>query len=158
MRIIVVSDSHGNFQALERVFERNRSADLFIHLGDGERELDEIVRRYPMLDIRHVAGNCDPVSLSPPVTVFGAGEYRVLATHGHRYGVKFGVEMLKSIALKNEAKIALFGHTHARFQSYEDGIHLLNPGSVSAPRDGKCPSYGFVDITPAGIVTQIADL
>ena len=36
MRLIVLSDSHRNYDALRRVFCRHMDADLFIHLGDGE--------------------------------------------------------------------------------------------------------------------------
>lgn len=39
-RAIVFSDSHGDYDALERIMERHcENAELFIHLGDGEREL-----------------------------------------------------------------------------------------------------------------------
>ena len=158
MRIIVISDTHGDYRALEKIIERNLGADRFIHLGDGERELNEIVVRYPQLDILHVAGNCDFASLSPTVLVFGAGEYKILAVHGHNQGVKGSLASLTSLALRNGADIVLFGHTHARAQSYEDGMHFLNPGSAAVPRDGKRPSYGFIDITKAGIVTQIVEL
>ena len=40
-RAIVFSDSHGDYDALERIMERHcENAELFIHLGDGERELE----------------------------------------------------------------------------------------------------------------------
>lgn len=158
MRIIVLSDTHGDRRALEKIIERSLSADLFIHLGDGERELDEIVLRYPRLDIRPVAGNCDCASLSPSVRVIGAGDHKIIATHGHRHGVKSSLEPLRALALQNGADIVLFGHTHVRHRSFEDGLHFLNPGSASRPRDGKKPSYGFIDITEAGVVTQIVEL
>ena len=158
MRIIVVSDSHGSYSALEKVFERNLSADIFVHLGDGEKELDQIAIRYPQCDIRHVAGNCDFASFSPNMMIIGAGDYKILATHGNRYGVNYSIDSVKKVALENNADIVLFRHTHARLQKYEDGIYFLNPGSASTPRDGKKPSYGFIDITKAGIVTNIVDL
>ena len=158
MRIIVVSDTHGNYSALEKVIERNLSADIFVHLGDGERELDKIVMKYPQLDIRHVAGNCDYASLSPSVMIIGAGDYKILATHGHNFGVKYSLDRFKEVAKENGATIAIFGHSHARLETHEDGIYFLNPGSAALPRDGSKPSYGFIDITNAGIVTNIVDL
>lgn len=158
MRIIVVSDTHGNYNALLKVFERNLAADIFIHLGDGEKELDEMVMRFPRLDIRHVSGNCDYASLSPSVMIIGVGDYKIIAAHGHRHGVKYSLETFKALAQENKADIALFGHTHARFEAFEDGIYFLNPGSASSPRDGKKPSYGFIDITKSGIVTNIVEL
>ena len=54
--------------------------------------------------------------------------------------------------------ILLFGHTHVRYNAYEDGIYILNPGSASAPHDGTKPSFGHIDISDAGIVMNIADI
>ena len=36
MRIIAMSDSHTSFDKVRQIVERNKEADLFIHLGDGE--------------------------------------------------------------------------------------------------------------------------
>ena len=36
MRIVLMSDSHGNYAAINNIVKRNLSADIFIHLGDGE--------------------------------------------------------------------------------------------------------------------------
>lgn len=159
MRIIAMSDSHGSKAALQKIFEENEnSGNIFVHLGDGERELDLMRNKFPKLDIRHVAGNCDYSSMSPNFDVIVAGDVKVLITHGHMYGVKYGTETLRSMARDFGCKAALFGHTHCRCQSYEDGIYLLNPGSCSCPRDFTKPSYGYIDITPQGIVTNIVDL
>lgn len=159
MRIIAMSDSHGDAYALKRIFERTKdTGNIFVHLGDGEHELDLMRSEYPSLDIRHVAGNCDYGSMSPNFDVITAGSAKILITHGHIFGIKYGIERLCQEADKQGCNVALFGHTHCRFQSYEYGIYLMNPGSCSCPRDFNKPSYGFVDITPAGIVTNIVDL
>lgn len=64
-----------------------------------------------------------------------------LAVHGHKYGVKRSLETLKAAARKKGADILLYGHTHERFCSYEDGLYIMNPGSTSCPRDcGKAHS------------------
>ena len=47
-RAVVFSDSHGDYDVLERIMERHReNAELFIHLGDGERELEYLRYSYP---------------------------------------------------------------------------------------------------------------
>lgn len=46
MRIIVFSDTHGNYSAMHKIFKRNGDADLFIFLGDGERDLDSLRVQY----------------------------------------------------------------------------------------------------------------
>ena len=71
MRIIVISDTHGNYRALSSVFTRNGDADWFIHLGDGEKDLDHFILDHPELASKmlHASGNCDIGSLSPGYVV-----------------------------------------------------------------------------------------
>lgn len=160
MRIIVLSDSHGDYAALESIIMRNTDADWIIHLGDGERELDRFVISHPVIapKIIHVAGNCDTGSLSHDVFILPAMNHKILATHGHRYGVKCSVERLKMLAADHNCDIILYGHTHARFNHFDDGFYIMNPGSCSCPRDGNPPSFGHIDISDAGVVVNITDV
>lgn len=160
MRIVVISDTHGNYSAIEDVFLRNADADWLFHLGDGEHELDRFIVANPFLSqkIIHVAGNCDYGSLSHDVFTLPAMNNKILATHGHMHGVKSSLEPLKQLAVQNGCNIILYGHTHERFISYQDGIYIMNPGSASCPRDCKPPSFGHIDIMPANVVMNIADV
>lgn len=159
MRIIVMSDSHGDYFAVEEIIQRNLSADMFIHLGDGERELDDVVRKYPQINVFHVKGNCDFASMSPDMlcleTEYG---HRFIAVHGHNHAVKYTHDVIKKIAAQNKADIIFYGHTHCRECKYEDGFYILNPGSASCPRDGTAPSYAYIDITEKGILANIVSL
>ena len=49
--------------------------------------------------------------------------------------------------------ILLHGHTHIPETVYRDGLYIMNPGSLR----GSYGSYGIIDITPQGIVTNIID-
>lgn len=158
MRIIVYSDTHGSFSAHAKIFERNQDADGFIFLGDGERELDKIKTLYPDKTVLNVAGNCDYCSMSPNSDIYMANDVKLLFTHGHSWGVKFSLDRLYYKAKEIGAKIVLFGHTHCRYYSYEDGVYILNPGSASLPRDGKPKCYAFIDITDKGIMCSHVDL
>ena len=95
---------------------------------------------------------------SPLFLVVEAGGKRLFCSHGHRYGVKSGTEMLRSIARDNNCDAALYGHTHERYIACEDGIDIMNPGSCSCPRDGNKPSYGYIDITENGIFMNIIEV
>lgn len=160
MRIIVISDTHGNFRALESVLLRNSDADLFFHLGDGERDLDRFLQQYPQFTekVIRVCGNCDYDSIHPDTAVYPLGSHRIFATHGHRYAVKNDYEIIKCAARENECDIVLFGHTHVRCNRIEGGLYLLNPGSASCPHDGNAPSFGHIDITTSGVVTNITEV
>lgn len=137
LRIIVYSDTHGSFSAHAEIFRRNENADAFIFLGDGERELDKIKALYPDKTVVNVAGNCDYCSTSLQTDIFMAKNIKILFSHGHTFGVKYSLDRIYYKAKEIGAKIVLFGHTHCRYYSYEDGVHILNPGSASCPRDGK---------------------
>ena len=57
-------------------------------------------------------------------------------------------------AREQGAQVLLYGHTHQALTDYDDGLHILNPGSLSGWR----PSYGTLDITPQGIVPNVIRL
>lgn len=158
LRIIVFSDTHRNFDAMLKIFERNMNAELFIFLGDGERELVDIKCMFPQKRILSVAGNCDFASIAQRIGITVENDRKIVFLHGHSHGVKSGTERIVNLAREYNADILLFGHTHQRYYSYEDGLHILNPGSAGNPRDGKKPSYSFIDITSAGIVCNHVDV
>ena len=160
MRIIVISDTHGNLRALRSVILRNADADWFIHLGDGERDVEIFLLEHPELIQKfiRISGNCDDGSLGFPYFCLDVPGHRIFATHGHLFAVKNSLEIIKRRAAENECDIILFGHTHIRLESYEDGLYILNPGSASCPHDGTKPSFGHIDISPAGVVLNIADV
>jgi putative phosphoesterase len=158
VRIVALSDSHGSYRAAEKVILRNGDADMFVHLGDGERDVDVLRGKYPLLDIRCVSGNCDFLGEAQPVHIIDTKHARIFCVHGHRYRVKSGLESLRSAALQNNCNVVLYGHTHQRYSNYSAGVYFLNPGSCYEPRDGNPPSYGYIDLTDAGIVTNHVDL
>lgn len=151
MRAVVFSDSHGDFDVLERIVEKHlEDAELFIHLGDGEMEFELLHYVYLNKKMLFVRGNCDYRSQKPGYDIVDFGGKRIYFTHGADLGVKLLMDPAIKEAKKHEADILLFGHTHIPMVSYEEGIHIMNPGSCGKPRQGG-PSYGIIDITEAGI-------
>lgn len=147
MRILVLSDSHGAFSSMRKAIQSNRS-DAVIFLGDGLYDWEENLPYISCEKTAAVKGNCDLyVSPSYPLqTVEKIGGTLLYCTHGHSEGVKYGLDTLKKRAREKNAGIALFGHTHQPMTDYDDGLYLMNPGSV---RENSC---GIVDITPQGIL------
>lgn len=147
MRLLVLSDSHGDEHSLSLAISKNPEADAIIFLGDGLADIlrakDKIKNK--MLTI--VRGNCDYTFEDYPLlAVEPFANNLVYCTHGHSEKVKFTYEILKEKAREKNAAVALFGHTHMPYTEYEDGLYLLNPGSV------KNNSCGIVDITDSGII------
>jgi len=158
-RIVVFSDTHGSFRAANRIVRKNPSADLFIFLGDGENDIEQLKHLYPKKQILSVMGNCDAYSDAPKELVYTAPNgVKIFAAHGNEYSVGSSVQKIYYRALELGAQIVLFGHTHTRFYNYADGVHILNPGSAACPRDGLEPSYAFIDILENGIFCSHVDV
>lgn len=153
MRILVVSDTHGDEGALWRAIEAQPAARTVIHLGDGAREAEDMAARYPELTFWQVRGNCDFSAGGPPAAreEFAAGK-RLFMTHGHLYDAKMGLYRIVCAARERHADVLLFGHTHQALTEYDDGLYILNPGSLHGGG-----SYGVLDITPAGIAMHIVE-
>lgn len=158
MRIIVTSDTHRDFYALHTLVEKYRNtADLFIHLGDGAVELEQVENIYPECRFLSARGNCDFGTTASLAGCFSCGIAKIFYTHGHMYNVKYELDDLYRAGAEVEANVILFGHTHVPLVDYRDGVHILNPGSLGMPRGTK-PSYGVIDITERDIVCYINEL
>lgn len=154
MRILVTSDTHNNHYNLRRAVLAHPDAALIFHLGDGADDMDNIHIEFPDRRFIQVKGNNDWGSMMPldgEVTLEGI---KIFYTHGHKYNVKYGLYDLIAQARSRHAQIALFGHTHIPYTEYQDGIYLMNPGSLCTS-DG---SYGILDLTPQGIVMNIINI
>lgn len=154
MRILVVSDTHGDFYSFKKAIEAQRSAEIIIHCGDSRDELDNIRMLYPNKAIIAVKGNCDFSSMLPSVEERVIEGKKLFITHGHLYNAKMTLYPLCCAAREAKADIVLFGHTHNAIAEYDNGLYILNPGSLS----GYNASYAYIDITEKGIMTNIVKL
>ncbi len=140
MKVLVMSDSHGDKNLVNKIICENLDARLIIHLGDGERDMEYAQFLNDDAKIVSVCGNCDMASLLPVDCTLSVGGLAFYCTHGHNAQVKSGTSQLLKIAKKHNADIVLYGHTHIPVNSIENGVHLFNPGSV------KSGVYGLIDV------------
>ena len=139
MRIGFVSDSHGRTQLLRRYLNlcREQRYDAVFHLGDYDSDAQWLEGRLEDIPLYSVAGNCDTLSNRSLMELRELEGFRVLAVHGHRQGVKYGLDRLGWFALEQEADIALFGHTHVPYVGWADRTLLVNPGALMDGRYGE---------------------
>ena len=132
-KIIIMSDSHGTAAHALRAMEKEKPFDLLVHLGDVQGHDQEIAvaAGCPCYFVR---GNCDYDQNLPTFTVFQIGNHKVYAAHGHRQHVSYGTEYLEQSALQYGCDIAMYGHTHVPDLREKEKITILNPGSISLPR------------------------
>lgn len=140
MRILVVSDNHGNQDIL--VILRHIYTSLykdqvqFIHLGDSQskKRLNGFVC---------VKGNNDLLTL-PKTQELKIEHKKIYCTHGDEFEYSLD-ELYRTIDLY-KPDIFLFGHTHCVITEKYKHTLILNPGSLTLPRDGKNGSYMILNI------------
>ena len=112
---------------------------------------------YPDRRYLWVSGNCDFGSDTKSSDLVKLSGKNILITHGHTYYVKHSLSELKTAARVCLANVVLYGHTHVAHTEYDGGLYIMNPGSLSIPRQGG-PTYGILDITSQGIMTNIVEV
>ena len=150
MRILIISDTHGEYDNLESALVEEEPFDLLIHLGDSESSLEELEE---LVDcpIEIVAGNMDRHMEFPHEKVIDVKGHRIMICHGHRVNVNAGLLRLEYMARELEADIAMYGHTHVAYLDQSEDLTIFNPGSLSYPRPwGARPSYGVMTVNDAG--------
>ena len=150
MRILIVSDTHGNHRNLDKVLEREKKIDMLLHMGDVE---DGDIYLEAVLDcpVHIVAGNNDFYGNLSREEVIQIGKYKVWMTHGHMYSVSLHTKRLKDAARERGVDIVMYGHTHRPDIDVEEDLIVLNPGSLAYPRqEGRKYTYIMMEIDEAG--------
>lgn len=125
--IVVVSDTHGYRQGLEKLMPVFAENDMIIHLGDTSGDGAYLRKLFPDKAVV-INGNCDFPSLGDDESVLSVEGIKIFACHGHRYSVKTTLLRLARKAKEEGCEIALYGHTHLAREDEIDGVTLLNPG------------------------------
>ncbi|MEK4230227.1 metallophosphoesterase [Solibacillus sp. FSL H8-0538] len=143
MKLLVMSDTHGDAAVIERVKNYHLDVQTVIHCGDSE-----LPYNHPYLQgVERVAGNCDHDPGYVNEIQFTAGELRVFVTHGHLYGVKSSPMNLVYRSKEIQADIVCFGHSHVLGAELIDGTLFVNPGSLLKPRGVAEKSFVVIDIS-----------
>ena len=142
MNILVFSDTHGDIEYMRDIISSKRmETDLVIHLGDNLKDANEVMSDFPTIAFLGVLGNCDFASMHVGAKydgTFKADTKKIFYTHGHEY--------LVSNAKFNGCNVALYGHTHVAFCEEINGVMVINPGSLTNPRDGSRGTYASIAI------------
>lgn len=150
MRVLIVSDTHGRHGGLDRALQESGNIDMLIHLGDvegGETYIDAVAD----CEKHIIRGNNDFFSELPREEEFYIGSHKVFITHGHAYYVSLDPEYIREEGKARGAEIVMFGHTHRPFFEDDNGIIVLNPGSLSFPRqEGRKGSYMILEMDEDG--------
>lgn len=135
MKLLIISDTHRDTQTLKKLALKHTDFDYYIHLGDYE------IPEYLLSPFGFVKGNCDLLSEAPLSRDYETSIGIIHCEHGHH--LPFNI---KKYMIDNNYQILLSGHTHKRTAIEFDGRLILNPGSLTRPRDNNVGTYLILEI------------
>ncbi|MBR1968187.1 MAG: metallophosphoesterase [Clostridia bacterium] len=150
-KIVVISDTHGDYRAIDKLLPIINESDYLFHLGDFYRDIRAYERELKC-KLYSVLGNCDGGGDDELITIDGV---KILLTHGDRYGVKSSKYKLLMRAKELGVKVVFYGHTHISDIEEIDGIYLINPGALSSYNN---PTYCYAVIYDKKVSASIVSL
>ncbi len=146
MRILIVSDTHRRNENFLQVIETENPFDLVIHCGDVEGS-EYVISQAAGCPVEFVQGNNDFFSDLPREKELTIGNYKVWVLHGHNYYVSMNYETIKNEAMDRGVDIVMCGHTHRPVIETDGNLTIINPGSLSYPRqENRRPSYVIMEL------------
>lgn len=146
MRILVVSDNHGNKKVLEDILKKE-VFDISIHLGDSELSETFMKNNFTY----YVQGNHD--SYLPESIVEEIDGIKFSMCHGHLIGISvFNRDLPAYKCLDNcGADVMLHGHTHIFEDRKVLGKRIICPGAVSLSRGPEGNGYAIIETSKGKI-------
>ena len=161
MKIFFISDIHGSLYYTRKALEnfKKENADYIVILGDelyhgarnplpleyNPKEVAQLLNGFADKIIA-VRGNCDSevdemVLDFPMMATYSIILYnnrRLFLTHGHIYNED-------NLPKLSEGDVFIYGHTHISKAEKMGNVFIINPGSITFPKDN-CPnSYGILE-------------
>ena len=155
MKLFIASDIHGSKYYAQKIVERfyAEKADKLILLGDiyyhGPR--NPLPKDYAPMEVADILnkmedklvviqGNCDAevdqmiskFHFIPEFMIEMDGK-KIWFTHGHKHN--------KDNIQKGAYDVLAYGHFHINFMEEIDGVFVINPGSVSLPKNNSVSGY-----------------
>lgn len=161
MKLFFISDIHGSLHYLRKALDnfKQENADYIVILGDhlyhgarnplpidyNPREVAKLLNEFADRIIA-IRGNCDSevdemVLEFPMMSAYSTVLYhgrRLFLTHGHIYH-EGNLPKLK------EGDAMIYGHTHVPKLEKRGNIYIINPGSITFPKENHPNSYGILE-------------
>ncbi len=149
-KILILSDSHGKNDIMEKVIKKE-SPDIIIHCGDhcmnDQNYLDNTFDYY-------VKGNNDCIGNNQVITKINNTSF--LIVHGDEYNV-YSNDLTNMVKYATDlgVNVVLYGHSHIEDYNKINDIILINPGSITYPRNqnGK-KSYAIIHVDDKGVIEK----
>ncbi|MDP4179819.1 MAG: phosphodiesterase [Bacillota bacterium] len=161
MKILFISDIHGSLFYAQKAIEifKNENAKYIVILGDelyhgarnplpveyNPKEVAALLNCYSDKIIA-VRGNCDSevdemVLNFPIMSTYSTmliGNKRIFLTHGHIYNEQ-------NLPNLGQGDVFVYGHTHIPKAEKKGEVFIINPGSITFPKENAPNSYGILE-------------
>ena len=158
MKLMFISDIHGSYKYAKKALEiyEEEKAEKLVILGDilyhgprndlpdgyDPKKVIKLLNSYKNKIIA-VRGNCDAevdqMVLEFPIradyATIDIDNHHFFLTHGHLFDEN-------NLPNLNRGDIFVYGHIHRQVAKNENGIYIINPSSISLPKEGN-NSYGI---------------
>ena len=141
MKILVVSDSHGDEKILKELVNTYSNMDYYLHAGDSGLDRDSL---YPFESVK---GNTDYYPFDELIRIYTPIGYLLM-----KHKPSFTNEQIK------DNKFLVNGHTHQYKFCIEGDKVFLNPGSTTLPRDNTNGTFMTMDINEGSSSIIIYDI
>jgi phosphoesterase, MJ0936 family len=148
MKIVIISDTHGDLAALRKVFLIEQPADLWLHAGDVGAAPNEI---WPFQGVK---GNCDGMFPEFPFRKVYATPYGKLQIEHYPF---YGTSAAHSL-WDDGIRIFVHGHTHVRQNDIVGGVKTFCPGSLSYPEDNALGTYLVLTVSETAVDAKFKEL
>ena len=137
MKIVVVSDTHGDLSALRRVALIENDADVYLHAGDVGAASGDIS------PFAAVKGNGDGAFPEYPF------RYETMTPFGKLHMEHYPIysSAMRTLLKQDGVRIFIHGHTHEREEELIDGLWVYCPGSLVFPHDSDRGTYLVLNIS-----------
>lgn len=156
--LLAFGDSHRYSTVLAEMTKiiRREQPQFFVHTGDNYVDFQRL-QQTTGLPGHSVRGNCDyylPAEV-PEELVFSLHGFNIFLTHGHQYGAKHCLSLLVERARDLNAQAVIFGHSHVQLVREEEGILLVNPGSIPLPRGNSESGYAIIFVKSGKLQAEL---
>lgn len=170
MKIFFMSDIHGSLYYAKKALDnfKRENADYIVILGDelyhgarnplpleyNPKEVAQLLNEFADKIIA-VRGNCDSevdeMVLDFPMmgtySIILHNNRRLFLTHGHIYNEDNLPKLM-------DGDVFIYGHTHISKAEKRGNIFVINPGSITFPKENCLNSYGVLE----GDIFKLKDL
>lgn len=164
MRVLVVSDTHGELDNVELLASKavELGVDLVIHLGDDYEDAEPLIGKG--FTVLRVPGVYEEAYFKPDIPhrlLLCLEDWLVLALHAprrHDNDASWDPDP-DMLASRRAVDVILHGHTHIPRAEEANGVVYVNPGHLKKEdKKGYPPTYAILDFDPDKLTVRIVEL